>query len=169
MSLELIKAKTSRWNLTGCAMLLAGLLPLLCAHAETTAAYSDDTGASDQRLNWMAVFPDSTKINSLSIPATHESMALYGGSVGYVAICQVKSLNDQLTMGIRALDIRCRHINNTFAIHHGQIYENATFGNDVLAVCRSFLLSHPSETILMRVKEEYDASGDTREFYQTFD
>ena len=66
------------------------------------------------------------------------------------------------------MDIRCRHVDNAFAIHHGQVYQNMNF-NDVLNMVLGFLNSNPTESVLMSVKEEYDPSNNTRSFEQTFD
>jgi hypothetical protein len=52
-------------------------------------------------------------------------------------------------------------------MHHGMIYLKTFFGS-VLATLGAFLASHPSETILMSVQEEYDASNVTRSFEATF-
>jgi 1-phosphatidylinositol phosphodiesterase len=80
---------------------------------------------------------------------------------------QSLSLREQMNSGIRALDIRCRHINNIFAIHHGSVYQKANF-NDVLKEVKSFLNGHGNETIVMRVKEEYKPEGNSRSFADTF-
>jgi len=109
----------------------------------------------------------SQTVSQISIPGTHDSGALYEPISG-TAKCQNLSITDQLNAGVRCLDIRCRHINNAFAIHHGQVYENENF-DDVLNAVSTFLSNNPSETVLMSVKEEYTASGDTESFEQTFD
>ncbi|WP_300464637.1 hypothetical protein [Desulfobacula sp.] len=44
------------------------------------------------------------------------------------------SLAQQLDSGIRAFDIRLRHLNNSFTVHHGAAYQNATFGNNASRV-----------------------------------
>jgi len=80
--------------------------------------------------NWMSSLNGSLSLSQFSIPGTHDSMALYEPVSG-TAKCQNLSLGDQLNAGVRFIDIRCRHINNAFAIHHGSIYENANF-DDVL-------------------------------------
>jgi 1-phosphatidylinositol phosphodiesterase len=77
------------------------------------------------------------------------------------------SLPNQLESGVRVLDIRCRHIQDVFAIHHGSVFQGTYFG-DVLATVVNFLKDHPGETVLMRVKEEYDAANNTRSFEETF-
>ncbi|MFJ1137874.1 phosphatidylinositol-specific phospholipase C domain-containing protein [Bacillus cereus group sp. BfR-BA-01354] len=122
--------------------------------------------------DWMNYIPDSLRISELSIPGTHGSMALYGGvagGLGDIAINQTMNLTAQLDSGIRYFDIRCRHYFNNFSIHHGQIYQHAYFGPDVLDHMINFLHENPSETILMRVKEEYNPAGNTRTFGQTFE
>ncbi|GLC43915.1 hypothetical protein PLESTM_001533500 [Pleodorina starrii] len=70
------------------------------------------------------------------------------------------SLSDQLYSGVRVLDIRCRRSGDMFTIHHGAVYQYANF-NDVLFTVKGFLTVNPSETILMRLKEEYLPSKDT--------
>lgn len=117
--------------------------------------------------DWMAALPDSTSIAGLSIPGTHDSAALVEPISG-IAKCQNLSLADQLRIGVRFLDIRCRHIGNGFAIHHGQIYQRMNF-DEVLQVAKSFLAHHPGEVVVMSVKEEYDPTDNTRTFEQTFD
>jgi 1-phosphatidylinositol phosphodiesterase len=78
------------------------------------------------------------------------------------------TLSTQLNSGIRVLDIRCRHIEDVFAIHHGIIFQNAFFGGDVLEPAINFLAAHPGETILMRVQEEHTPKDNTRSFEETF-
>ncbi|MDJ1472012.1 phosphatidylinositol-specific phospholipase C [Xanthocytophaga flava] len=117
--------------------------------------------------NWMSLVSSSLTLSQLSIPGTHDSGALYEPVSG-TAKCQNLTIGNQLIAGIRFLDVRCRHIDNAFAIHHGSIYQNMNF-DDVLNACWSFLASNPTETIIMSVKEEYNSSNVSRTFEQTFD
>ncbi|GGW79849.1 hypothetical protein GCM10010320_72350 [Streptomyces caelestis] len=55
----------------------------------------------------------------------------------------------------------------SFAIHHGASYPNMMSG-DVLVACRDFLAARPSETVLMRVKQEYSEDTDAT-FRRIFD
>ncbi|RBL91358.1 phosphatidylinositol-specific phospholipase C [Chitinophaga flava] len=116
---------------------------------------------------WMSNLPDNTNLTALSIPGTHDSGARFE-PIGGTAKCQDLTIAQQLDAGTRFLDIRCRHIDNAFAIHHGSIYQNMNF-TDVLNACYAFLANNPGETIVMSVKEEYDPSNNTRSFEQTFD
>jgi len=119
--------------------------------------------------SWMSGLQDNISISKISIPGTHDSGARVDAPVvPGTAKTQDLSIAEQLNAGVRFLDIRCRHIDNSFTIHHGAIYQNLNF-DDVLNACYAFLNSHPSETIIMSVKEEYDASNTTRSFEQTFD
>ena len=115
--------------------------------------------------NWMAGIKDTKLLSQLSIPGTHDSGARYEPLSG-TAKCQNLTIAEQLNAGVRFLDIRCRHIDNTFTIHHGSVYQNINF-DDVLNACTSFLDDNPSESIIMSVKEEYDPENNTRTFLQT--
>lgn len=114
--------------------------------------------------DWMAGLAGSTTLRRMTIPGTHDSGATRGGL--YVA-CQNTSIAAQLDSGIRFLDVRCRVTGGSFAIHHGAYYQNLMFG-DVLVACWNFLAAHPSETVLMRVKQEYSEESDAT-FRAVFD
>jgi 1-phosphatidylinositol phosphodiesterase len=113
--------------------------------------------------SWLTKVPDKL-ISELSIPGTHDS-----GCRNHLAFCQTQSysITTQLKGGIRFLDIRCRHIKNVFAIHHGLVYCGLMFG-DVLNECKNFLDENPGEAIIMRVQEEYNEKECTRSFQETF-
>jgi len=117
--------------------------------------------------NWMSSINGALSLSQLSIPGSHDAGARYEPISG-TAKCQNLSIADQLNAGVRFLDIRCRHIGDAFAIHHGSIYQNINF-DDVLNACWAFLSANPTETIVMSVKEEYNSSNITRTFEQTFD
>jgi hypothetical protein len=107
--------------------------------------------------DWMRSVSDTTSLAALSIPGTHETMAIHGGALSQTQEDVGDSggtLAAQLTAGIRMIDIRARvNSGNTFTIHHGAVYQNANF-DDVLTVLTSFLVAHPSETVIMRLKQE---------------
>ncbi|MEH1941725.1 MAG: phosphatidylinositol-specific phospholipase C domain-containing protein [Nostoc sp.] len=115
--------------------------------------------------SWMDKLSDSKKISKINIPGTHETCALYG--IG--AICQDRTLIEQLEAGIRFIDIRCRHFDNNFAIHHDKVYQNLNFHEGVRDVCIEFLKANPSEFIVMLIKPEYEETNNTRTFQETFD
>lgn len=114
--------------------------------------------------DWLKNVDGSRTIFSLSIPGTHETCARFGPER---LQCQEWTIADQLNNGVRYLDIRCRHINDCFMIHHDYVYENLGFGSGVRDVCIHFLREHPSEFILMQIKEEYQSTNNTRTFSET--
>ncbi|MFI9066345.1 phosphatidylinositol-specific phospholipase C [Streptomyces sp. NPDC053429] len=141
----------------GAAMTLGPAAP---ASARTAPAARAALGTQD----WMAGLADSTPLQRMTIPGTHDSGATKGGL--YVA-CQNTSIAQQLDSGIRFLDVRCRVTGGSFAIHHAAFFQDLMFG-DVLVACWNFLAAHPSETVLMRVKQEYSGESDAT-FRAVFD
>ena len=134
-----------------------GVLP----YAFPVSAFNDAASST----KWMSKVPDAQSLSRMTIPGTHETMALYETVPG-TAICQTNTLNEQLTYGIRCLDIRGRHYNNTLTIHHGEVYQNANFSN-VLDAATSFLSNNPTESIVMVLKEEHTAAQNTRSYEDT--
>ena len=110
--------------------------------------------------NWMSHVPDDTRLSELSIPGTHDSCANVGGF-----FCETQDFDfvDQLRAGVRFLDIRCRPSGNRFAIHHGICFLSLFF-EDILEEVRTFLANHPTETVLMRIKEEFTPTLDALSF-----
>ncbi|MFJ9677750.1 phosphatidylinositol-specific phospholipase C [Streptomyces sp. NPDC101194] len=114
--------------------------------------------------DWMSGIPDATALQRLTIPGSHDSGARYGGPW---TECQNTTIAEQLNSGLRFLDVRCRVTGGSFAIHHGASYQNLMFG-DVLGACWDFLAERPTETVLMRVKQEYSEESDAA-FRAVFD
>eukprot|EP01040_Poterioochromonas_malhamensis_P016266 gene16266-18427_t len=117
-------------------------------------------------VSWMDRLPDNKLITALTIPGTHDSGTSNGPRSDVVAqaakpwiVTQNWSIAEQLTYGIRFLDIRCNNNHGNFGIQHGDFdIVNQTF-TDVLNACKNFLAQFPRETILMSVKEEGNSSG----------
>lgn len=136
------------------------------ALAHNDDGYSHDASNMDyNQQTWMSDLSDKAQLSQLSIPGTHDSGSRYGG----VAIeNQVMTISQQLNAGIRYLDIRVRHIDNAFAIHHGLKYQHLNF-DDVMTSVTQFLDAYPSETVIMRLHEEYKADNNTRSIDETMD
>ncbi|SEC77773.1 phosphatidylinositol-specific phospholipase C [Streptomyces melanosporofaciens] len=143
------------------ALSTAGLVTTVGATATATAAAPPRLRAAQ---DWLSAIADATPVQRLTLPGTHNSGARFGGPW---TECQNTTIADQLSSGIRFLDVRCRAFENAFPIHHGAFYQNLNF-DDVLGACRSFLSAHPSETVLMRVKQEYSEES-AAEFRRIFD
>jgi 1-phosphatidylinositol phosphodiesterase len=114
-------------------------------------AYVEQNYKLKANERWMLNINGETRLSQLSIPGTHNSMATKGNR--WVQN-QTMSLQNQLDSGIRYLDIRVRAIDGVFAIHHGAFFLDVMFG-EVLNTVKGFLDRNPSETVLMRIKEEY--------------
>ncbi|MFJ7062362.1 phosphatidylinositol-specific phospholipase C [Streptomyces microflavus] len=137
------------------ATAVVGAAPAVAATRERAVRGTQD---------WMGGLPDATSLQRLTIPGTHDSGARFGGPWSE---CQNTTIAQQLESGIRFLDVRCRITGGSFAIHHGAAFQNMMFG-DVLVACWNFLAARPSETVLMRVKQEYSSESDAS-FRAVFD
>ncbi|MFJ8917883.1 phosphatidylinositol-specific phospholipase C [Streptomyces sp. NPDC102415] len=151
------RLSTRRGFLTGALALSAAAV---VGAGPAVAAPAGVLGTQD----WMGAVPDATPLRHLTIPGTHNSGARFGGPW---TACQNTTIAEQLTSGIRFLDVRCRISGDAYAIHHGASYQNLNF-DDVLGACRDFLAQRPSETVLMRVKQEYSEESDAA-FRRIFD
>ncbi|XP_060916524.1 1-phosphatidylinositol phosphodiesterase [Labrus mixtus] len=118
--------------------------------------YDDTPKPEFLNPSWMASIPDDQPLSEVTMPGTHNTMALYGG---VYAECQTWSLACQLRAGVRFLDVRVRHVKGNLTIHHGVSYQRAHFGH-VLEGVAEFLQEFQSETVLMRVKEEFSETYD---------
>ena len=113
---------------------------------------------------WMSLVSDDKKLCEITIPGTHNTCA---HKVNFIAKCQSKSVREQLKSGIRFLDIRCRHINDRFDLHHGISYLGSNFEtmkND----CYEFLKENPTETIVMMISPEFKPKGNKCSFEEVF-
>jgi len=165
MNLKTLSLALATCSLFGCKKDLVN--PQAAAGIETANNTALTNTLNVTLTGWMGAIADNTSLTSLSIPGTHDSGARVEPVSG-TAKCQNLSIREQLDAGTRFLDIRCRHIGDAFAIHHGSIYQNLNF-TDVTTACYDFLAANPTETIIMCVKEEYDPTNNTRSFEQTFD
>lgn len=118
--------------------------------------YDDTPNPEFLNPSWMSRLHDEQPLSEVTMPGTHNTMALYGG---IYAECQSWSLASQLRAGVRFLDVRVRHVNGNLTIHHGVSYQRAHFGH-VLEGVVDFLREFPTEMVLMRVKEEFSETDD---------
>ena len=142
--------------------LLAALVLTLLPLGETVEKTALP-GATD----WMAPLPDERLLSELTIPGTHDSTTRYA-QLGWFSKCQALSVEEQLDMGFRYLDIRLGSNGaGGFQLMHGftvckagpMPWSRALTLDDVLAGCYAFLQAHPPETVLFAVKYEHgDAS-----------
>nr|XP_020480688.1 uncharacterized protein LOC109974696 [Monopterus albus] len=112
----------------------------------------------------MAGIQDFRTLSLITIPGTHDSMAVHGGPE---AECQVLSLRDQLRAGIRFLDLKVFGLGNTLYVMHGVMYEHSTL-KDVLDTVNAFLSEFKTEAVLIRVQPESFEKSTVNEMKSTF-
>lgn len=83
------------------------------------------------------------------------------GSLGFWQYKQSSSIQVQLESGIRALDVRFKHLNNMFQLYDRSCNLGVNFDN-VLVPVKNFLSTYSGETVLLHLVEEQGASGCTR-------
>ncbi|KAL7423787.1 hypothetical protein Q5752_001371 [Cryptotrichosporon argae] len=105
--------------------------------------------------DYMTALPDDVSVADICMPGTHDSCALYGYPISQ---CQQPStpIERQLADGVRFLDVRLRVIGDELHMYHGMRPQRSTFPV-LLRTVDAFLAAHPSETLLMSLKEEDDA------------
>jgi len=104
--------------------------------------------------DWMKNLSDETAITQISIPGSHDSGARYDFPIiEHTAKTQNLTISEQLDIGVRFLDIRCKISGNTFDIYHGAVYQKLSF-KDIVSSIKEFLKKNPSEFILLSIKKE---------------
>ncbi|CAG2015071.1 unnamed protein product [Fusarium graminearum] len=121
-----------------------------------SSAYSFDVDLAHNPA-WMAEIPDDVYLTSLSIPGTHDTMTY--DIETEVLQCQNWNLTMQLEAGLRYFDIRARVRDDELHIYHANGYTGFSF-EDVISYMNDFLDRNPSETIVMRLKQEGGRIGD---------
>lgn len=146
------------------AVLVISLVAPTVSYAHYDTAYWNEGVAAQSKAVWMRYLDDDLKLNQLSLPGTHDSMAHKSNLLGLdVTRTQTMDLWSQLTSGIRALDIRLYYEPNSqeFSIHHGPVHVGYDL-DDVLTTVQNFLNQYPSETVVMRLKQEQSSASDTQ-------
>ncbi|MEU3602980.1 phosphatidylinositol-specific phospholipase C [Streptomyces sp. NPDC006798] len=139
------------------------------ATASVLGASAPASAASWAYRSWMGSLSSSLPITGLTIPGTHNTCSVTGGSVPK---CQDWDLPTQLGNGIRFLDIRLNGLAGTqheMGLYHGPVYMYKRY-QDVLRDCQNFLRDNPREVVVMRVKNEYSGGNklNANEFMRRF-
>ncbi len=135
--------------------------------------------------NWMSGISGDRLLSEINIPGTHDTMCrnvwcyhAFGSMYEYGALTQDLTLEQQLSAGVRLLDLRLtnetkglnNYDENNLRLCHGSY---KIFDLDLLYYCLNdegyvitlqsvmstvtrFLREHPSETIIITLKSEYD-------------
>ncbi|MFE5853615.1 phosphatidylinositol-specific phospholipase C domain-containing protein [Streptomyces sp. NPDC056500] len=135
-----------------------GLFPTEAEAARRTPYYQSLKDA--HHPDWMSRINDDVSLGRLSVPGTHDTLAIRGGDIAETQEdfgVSGQTLRAQLDAGIRSIDIRVRVIGDRFTIHHGTFYQEANF-SDVLLELKTFLTARPTETVLLNLKAECTGS-----------
>jgi len=131
-----------------------------------TIDVKDLPGDLSEPKNWMGEIDSRKLVTQISIPATHDAGTALG-TFGW-SRCQVFTIPAQLALGIRGFDIRLRLVNDVLSIYHGEESQRLKF-EPILEAFRKFLSVHPSEFLVMRVREESSAIRSTQTFEAAFE
>ena len=117
--------------------------------------------------NWMKNIPDEFLISEINLVGTHDSATQFI-RFRHFSRCQNKNIFDQLTMGIRFLDIRLKFDGEKLKLSHSFLTCKKTRNKkedllfqDVFNACCLFLKENPTETILMSIKREAGKSEES--------
>ncbi|KAL7268654.1 hypothetical protein RUND412_008714 [Rhizina undulata] len=150
-------------------MRLSHFLPLLSSLPLTYTIPPPLAPYTGSLTTWMSRLSSETCIQTLSIPGSHDTIAFEPSLFTY-SRTQTLPLLAQLHAGIRFLDIRARHYQNTFTLHHGRSYLGHTFPYVVHTLHEFITGAGRDETMIMRLKDEdWKSEGNTRSFQQTFE
>lgn len=104
--------------------------------------------------DWMAALSDDVPLSSISMPGTHNSASFaitrQLSTLVTASRCQSCSLETQLQMGVRFIDLRVRPDGQ---LCHGPVSCEMSLQQALEDVSR-FLEAHPSEVVLARIKDE---------------
>ncbi|KAJ7195074.1 PLC-like phosphodiesterase [Mycena pura] len=110
--------------------------------------------------SWMEHLSGTLLLSQLSIPGTHDSASVT--RFPFTAT-QELSVSDQLNIGIRFLDLRCKLEDNILQMYHGGVPLGITL-QQILAQIYAFLVSSSTEGIVVSVKQERDPANSTITF-----
>ena len=123
-------------------------------------------GKSD-RSDWMGALEDGAKLNSLTLPGTHDSGARH--SLAEISgKCQSLPIAEQLKIGVRFLDIRLQLVNNELRVVHS-FTDQLTDFEDVLEDMTAFVRDHESEFLIVSIKEDADPKRSDQAFSEVLE
>lgn len=111
-----------------------------------------------QQINWMKNLSDNLSITDITIPGTHDTMTGKCEHIYYKT--QTLSLDKQLEIGVRYLDIRLTK--NLVAAHREWISDIS--GQNIFDSLKHFLEKYPDEFIIMRIQNANENKDDFPEY-----
>ncbi len=146
--------------------------------AGASSPYETETVLSSVASDsWMSAIRGETRLTEITIPGTHDSCArkFSQSYVTSTAKCQSLNITEQLNAGVRFLDVRCECDSGTLSVKTVHGSADCWNGDDyyyldfVFQDVYNWLDSHPSETVLISVKEDdgdVGAATFTRAIYE---
>ncbi len=131
--------------------------------AEASSQYETETALNSvSSSSWMSAIRGDTRLTEITIPGTHDSCArkFKDSYVTSTAKCQSLNITEQLNAGVRFLDVRCECDANSLSVKTVHGSADCWNGNDyyyldfVFQDVYNWLASHPSETVLISIKED---------------
>lgn len=140
---------------------------LICLLLTTSGCYTPpraNVNVGDYNGNdFLAKIDDNTPLSQILLPGTHDSGATRDFFIPATARCQWMTIGEQLSAGVRYMDIRLTRVKGKLDVYHGPAYQGLSF-EDVIADVLTFLEENPTETLIMCIKEESDAKGENGAF-----
>ncbi|WPH04714.1 Hypothetical protein R9X50_00760700 [Acrodontium crateriforme] len=121
---------------------------------------------------WMSHVPSDSFLSQLSIPGTHQTIAINDEVFTKNPLCQRRSVYEQLIDGVRAFDLRLgrfqspRQPDCLFAVH-AFIHEIFCWAA-VLQSLKLFLTRFPDETVIVNCRNETGTEGFAEAFLEDF-
>lgn len=157
------------------AILVASVFPLCAKASSNTEVQTVLPNVSNS--NWMSAIRGETRLTEITMPGTHDSCARkfkesYATSISK---CQNLNITEQLDAGVRFLDVRCECDSSTLSVKtvHGSTHcwngDDYYYLDFVFQDVYNWLSSHPSETVLISIKEDngdVGAATFTRAIYE---
>ena len=144
---------------------VAFAIPLLTISVLGFSGALKQKSGSEKYAEWMKGVNDETSLRDINMPGSHDSVSLR--SIADVAgQCQSLGLEDQLNLGVRFLDIRLKEVKDKLIGVHGFVDQKIKF-ESIIDTVESFLNKHPSEGIIMSIKEETSSSKSTISFEES--
>ncbi|MFF2814668.1 phosphatidylinositol-specific phospholipase C [Kitasatospora cineracea] len=120
------------------------------------AAVTGSTPGGQPTADWMGRLDAARPLLGLTVPGTHDSCCTDPAHGTEWSHTQNWGVPEQLTQGVRFLDIRCNGLQGTadeLGVYHSDAYQYVRL-QDVLDQCRAFLTAHRGETVIMRLRNE---------------
>jgi 1-phosphatidylinositol phosphodiesterase len=133
----------------------------LLDHASLRSMKRPSKISSRDPKKWMFYLDDETPLSGLTIPGTHDSAA-YTYSWPFVATQKLDILS-QLNAGIRYFDFRCGLRDDIAEMVHGITWLGMTL-ESVLNTMYDWLQRHPSEGLLVQIKEDRNSDHSNVDF-----